>query len=171
MERDGFLPIGKIVGVHGVKGNLKIKSYTESLSAFEPGSRILVENRRGTGKHYTINWVKPHQQKILLALEEINDRDQAENLTGSELYLDKKLLPEPEDGSFYWFQLIGSDVFSLDGTLLGSVESIIPTGSNDVYVVKNKQTDKEILIPAIKSVVMEIDVENRKMIVDLPEGL
>ncbi len=169
--REGLLPIGKITGAHGIMGGLKIKSYADELSIFESGISLFVEKTRGTGKYYTVEWVKPHQRKALLAFEEIKDRTHAEELTGSEIYIEKALLPESEDGSFYWFEIIGLDVFSTDGTCLGCVESIIPTGSNDVYVVKNRGTGEEILVPAIKQVVLDIDIDGKKIKVDLPEGL
>ena len=78
-------------------------------------------------------------------------------------------MPDLEEGDYYWFDLIGLDVFGIDQKYLGRLESIIQTGSNDVYVVK--KDDTEILIPALESVVQKIDLKNRRMQVDLPEGL
>ena len=173
MEKNGFLPIGKIVGAHGVKGNIKVYSYVESLSIFEPGGSILIINAKGSEKTYKIEWVKPHTRVILLSLKGIDSRDSAETLIGSQLFIEKTDLPEPEEGSYYWFDIIGLSVFTTDGQYLGKIESIIPTGSNDVFVVKdrNKKQDNETLIPALESVVMEIDFNLKTMIVDLPEGL
>ncbi|MEE8480397.1 MAG: ribosome maturation factor RimM, partial [Desulfobacterales bacterium] len=78
-----------------------------------------------------------------------------------------------EDGSYYWFDIIGLSVFITDGKCIGNVESIFPTGSNDVYVVKNPNNDldSEILVPALESVVLSIDLKNKKMHVNLPDGL
>jgi len=171
--KNGFLLIGKIIGVHGVNGNIKAYSYAESLSVFEPGGPILVVHEKGAETTYTINWVKPHNRVILLSLKGITDRDLAGTLKGSKLYIKKAKLPELENGSYYWFDLIGISVFTTDNEYIGSIESIIPTGSNDVYVVKHpdKEHDNEILIPALASVVLEIDVNQKIMRVDLPEGL
>jgi len=82
-------------------------------------------------------------------------------------------LPELEEDTHYWFDIIGLSVFLKDNTFIGNVTSVIPTGSNDVYVVKDPDKNKtqEILIPAIESVVLEIDLKNGRMSVDLPEGL
>lgn len=173
MEKNGFLPIGKIVGAHGVKGNIKVYSYVESLSIFEPGGSILIINAKGSEKTYKIEWVKPHTRVILLSLKGIDSRDSAETLIGSQLFIEKTDLPEPEEGSYYWFDIIGLSVLTTDGQYLGKIESIIPTGSNDVFVAKdwNKKQDNETLIPALESVVMEIDFNLKTMIVDLPEGL
>ena len=137
MKKNGFLSIGKIIGVHGLKGTIKVYSYAESLSVFRPDALILIRNTKGLEKTYAIEWVKPHKR------------------------------------TYYWFDIIGLSVFTIDEKYLGCVESIIQTGSNDVYVVKdpNKDKDNEILIPALKSVVLAIDLERKIMRVDLPEGL
>lgn len=173
VEKNGFLLIGKIVGVHGIKGNLKVYSYAETLSVFESGSSILVINQKGLQKTYTVKWVKPHHRVLLLSLAGIDSRNLAESLVGSELLIEKAKLPELEEGSYYWFDLIGLEVFTIDNEYVGRVESIMPTGSNDVYVVKNpdKDQDNEILIPALTSVVLEIDIDLKTMRVDLPAGL
>ena len=99
----------------------------------------------------------------------MDTRVQAEALIGSDIFIEKRRLPEPEEGSYFWFDLIGLDVFGVDQKYLGRLESIIQTGSNDVYVVKNEDT--EILIPALEAVVQKIDLKNRRMQVELPEGL
>jgi 16S rRNA processing protein RimM len=161
--------IGKIVGVHGIKGNCKIRSYAESLSVFQTDSVVFVTTSYGQQKPYEINWVKPHTKAALVSFKGVDTGAQAKALIGCELYIEKKRLPDPDEGSYFWFELIGLNVFGGDQKYLGRLESIIQTGSNDVYVVKNGAT--ELLIPALESVVQEIDLENKRMQVDLPEGL
>ncbi len=161
--------MGQIVGVHGIKGNCKIRSYAESLSVFQSDSVVIVTTSDGRQKPYEINWAKPHAKAALISFKGVDTRDQAEALIGCELFIEKNRLPDPEEGSYYWFDLIGLDVFDDDQKYLGRLESIIQTGSNDVYVVK--EDDTEILIPALESVVQKIDLKNRRMQVDLPEGL
>ncbi len=161
--------MGQIVGVHGIKGNCKIRSYAESLSVFQSDSVVIVTTSDGRQKPYEINWAKPHAKAALISFKGVDTRDQAEALIGCELFIEKSRLPDPEEGSYYWFDLIGLDVFDDDQKYLGRLESIIQTGSNDVYVVKEDGT--EILIPALESVVQKIDLKNRRMQVDLPEGL
>ena len=168
-EKKGFLLIGKIVGAHGVKGNCKLRTYTESLTAFQPGGNIRLITSSGRENTYEINWIKPHSKVYLLSLKGVETRHQAETLIGSELFIEKDKLPELDDGSFYWHDLIGMEVFTTDATYLGRLEQVIQTGSNDVYVVKDDAD--EILIPALTSVVIDIDLEHKRMQVDLPEGL
>ena len=171
--KDGFLPVGKIVGAHGVKGNLKVHSYAESVSVFKPGRLILAIHTGKVEKHFAVKWAKPHGKSILLSFKGIEDRNTAETLIGAELFIERMALPELEEGVYYWVDIIGLLVFTTDNQYLGRVESIMSTGSNDVYIVKNKTKDDstEILIPAIESVVLEIDFENKTIRVELPEGL
>jgi 16S rRNA processing protein RimM len=173
VEKNGFVPVGKIVGAHGVKGNLKVYSYAESLSVFKPGGLILLINPEGLEKSYKIKWVKPHGKLILLALEGIEDRNSVESLLGSVFFIERSALPEPEAGSYYWVDLIGISVFTTHDEYLGTIASIIPTGSNDVFVVKDPTGvhNNETLIPALESVILEIDLKLKTMRVDLPEGL
>ena len=161
--------IGKIVGAHGLKGTSKIQSYAESLEIFESGTTLLVRRPDGGENCYKIDWIKLHSHGALLALKEVSDRNQAKLLIGSELYIEKTKLPELEAGTYYWFDLIGMGVFTADERYIGRLDSIIETGANDVYVVKNG--DKEILVPALESVVCCVDIESRVMRVELPEGL
>jgi 16S rRNA processing protein RimM len=161
--------IGKIVGAHGLKGTSKIQSYAESLEIFKSGTVLLVSSPDGSENHYEIDWIKSHSRGALLTLKEVTDRDQAKSLIGSELYIEKAELPELEAGTYYWSDLIGVNVYTSDDRYIGSVASIIETGANDVYVVKD--ADKEILVPALESVVQSIDIESKIMRVELPEGL
>jgi 16S rRNA processing protein RimM len=161
--------IGKIVGTHGLKGTSKIQPYAESLEIFKSGTALLVSSPDGSENRYEIDWIKPHSRGALLALKEITGCDQAKSLIGAELYIEKAELPKLEPGTYYWFDLIGVNVYTSDDRCIGSIDSIIETGANDVYIVKN--ADKEILIPALESVVRSIDIESKIMRVELPEGL
>ncbi len=161
--------IGKIVGAHGVKGTNKFLSYAESLSLFEAGSTVWICDRSGRQVVYEIKWVKPHGRTALMALNGVTDRRQAQALVGAEVFIEKARLPEPEPGTYYWFDLIGMEVYSTGENYLGRLTAVIPTGSNDVYVVKDGE--KEVLVPALESVVCNIDCQRRRMVVDLPEGL
>lgn len=173
MEKSGVTPIGKIVGTHGLNGTSRVYSYAESAAVFKPESNIILRDPKGQEKPYKIKWAKPHTRVILLALKGVTDRNQAEKLIGCELLIEKACLPELENGTYYWFELIGISVFTAAGDYLGRIESIIPTGSNDVYVVQKPVGDKveEVLVPALESVVLEIDLERKMMQVELPEGL
>lgn len=168
----GHVPIGKIIGAHGVRGTCRVYSYMESPHALKPGISLLFKDQKDTEKTCEIVWAKPHKKTtILMALKGIKTREQAEELIGFELFMDRKCFPELESGTYYWHDLIGLDVYTADEAYIGNLVSVIPTGSNDVYVVKNPDTNQETLIPALTAVVLEIDLKKRKMRVNLPEGL
>ncbi len=161
--------IGKIVGVHGIKGANRFKSYAESLSVFAPGQSLLMRDNRSGETIVEIIWVKPHTGTPLISFKGVSDRDQAQALIGNELFIPQTELPALDEDAFYWYELVGIEVYTTGDEYLGRIDSIFPTGSNDVYVVKDRQ--KEVLIPALESVVIDIDLENNRMQVDLPEGL
>lgn len=169
MHEDALITIGKVVGTHGIKGYLKVISYAESTALFAPGKQLALRRKGKPVVLYRIESARPHKRGILLALRGIASVDAAKEWVGSELCIDKATLPEPERDTYYWYQIIGIEVFTLDGRRLGQVAAILPTGSNDVYVVRDGK--KEVLVPAIDSVVVDIDLTNRVLRVDLPEGL
>lgn len=109
-------------------------------------------------------------RRLLLQIENIDDRKAAEAFAGKEIWIKKSDLPTTEEGTYYWFDLIGLTVITTAGEILGRLENILTTGSNDVYVVRNTE-GREILVPALETVVVEIDVAQKQMRVDLPEGL
>lgn len=165
--------MGRVTGAHGIRGGLKIHSYAESMALYQTGEGIMLTLPDGSVRTMTIQWVKPHGRGLLMGLESVNDRNQAENLIGSAFFIDKSRLPVLEEDTYYWFELVGLSVYDTTGFLLGRLDGVIPTGSNDVYVVKGKINgrSRELLIPAIGDVVLNIDLESKTMIVDLPEGL
>lgn len=172
-NNEHLLSIGKIIGVHGIRGVLKVFSYAESVSRYQPGLSLHVKRAGGGENIFKIKWAKPHSKFILLSLEDISNRNEAEGLVGSELFIGRDTLEEPEEGSYYWADIIGLSVFGEDGEYIGRITSIIETGSNDVYVVTGpaEQEEKETLIPALEWVVKAIDLDKKIMTVDLPEGL
>jgi len=173
LNSSGAIAIGKIIGAHGLNGTSKVYSYAESPSIFKPDTAVTLRFEDGREEIFEINWSKPHRNIILLAFKGLTDRNQVKPLIGSEILLAKAALPEPGEDTYYWFDIIGLKVFSVDDQYLGRIEAIIPTGSNDVYVVKDpaRGTEYELLIPALETVVLNIDTQLKVMRVDLPEGL
>jgi 16S rRNA processing protein RimM len=169
MGKEDFLPMGKVVGTHGIQGTLKVYSDSGSWSLFESGSSIFIQNHDGDVNSWQIKWARPHKRFMLLSLEGVSTLEQAQSFKGARFLVDKAALPQLEEGAYYWFDLIGLRVFSMDGSLLGKIESIIETGSNDVYVVRDG--NRETLVPALTKVVKAVDLESKTMQVDLPEGL
>lgn len=168
---DDWILIARITGAHGIQGVVKAHSFAESEEIFKPAKRLKVEDKAGQSCELTVEWAKSHGRGIRIAFKEIKDRGQAETLAGARLFINKSSLPDLNEDTYYWFDLIGLSVFSTDGEFLGRLESILPTGSNDVYVVRQSHAgyEKEILIPALASVILDIDLKNRIMRVNRPE--
>lgn len=173
MEPTRLLAIGKIIGAHGIKGVVKVFSYAESVSRYESGESLYLKDPCGIEFALNILWAKPQPKNTLLSLEGIETRNQAEELVGSELYIDKASLEPLEEDTYYWKDLLGMSVYDDLAVYIGKITSIIRTGSNDVYVVQKQDGDElvEVLVPALASVVKDVDLKQNKMSVKLPEGL
>ena len=146
-----------------------MKPYADASTLFSTDRFVRIKDKSGKKNNFTVDWVEPYKKGFRLGLKEIGDRNQAEALVGSEIFIDKQDLPELEEGTYYWFDLIGLAVWTTDNQMIGHVDAIIETGSNDVYVVKHN--DCETLVPALESVVLAIDLTQQTMRVKLPEGL
>jgi 16S rRNA processing protein RimM len=170
---DDLVLIGKIVGAHGIRGAVRVQVYAESVACFSLQSSLTLVDSAGHREPHEVDWVQAHKKVVRLGLKNKTTREQAEALVGCAVLIPKACLPPLEPDTYYWADLIGMAVYAIDGEYLGQVREIIATGANDVYVVKTPEGHplEEILVPAIASVVVEIDTDQRRMRVDLPEGL
>lgn len=162
--------IAAVIGVHGLKGDLKVRSYSDHPDRFATleGANLLWRGR-GEQKSVTVLSVKPFGRFYIFALQGVGSREQAEAfLHGDFVVRESETLPLPL-GSYYVYQLIGLVVKDEKGSFLGRVKEVLHLGSNDVYVLETRGGD--ILLPALKSVVHLIDLENGEMQVTLPLGL
>jgi len=155
--------IGKIINVHGIKGEVKIYPYTDNVELFSNLQYLIFNNKQNK-----IISTRIHKKMVLALFEDINDRNEAEKLINIPVFINRKDATPLEEGTHYIQDLIGCIIYE-NNNILGEMVDIIKTGSNDVYVVKTKKND--ILIPALKSVVKKIDIDNKKIDVILPEGL
>lgn len=128
---------------------------------------------------YKIVDATPHKKGIIALFEGLT-RDIAETLVGKSVAVSKEDLPELDEDTYYWEDLIGLEVIDINSGYLGEIDRVIPTGSNDVFVVKSRnksgasgkgRQNKEILVPALSSVVLSVDLDKREMTVNLPSGL
>lgn len=168
MNESLLVPIGKVARAHGIRGALKVFAYGETLDRMQVGERLFAKES-GAPRQLTLASLRAQNRVWIVEFEEIESRDQAEALTGREIFVESERLPDLPEGEFYQFQLIGLSVETREGRPLGAVSAILETGSNDVYVVEGD--GREVLIPAIEEVVLEVDLRNGKIVVDLPEGL
>jgi 16S rRNA processing protein RimM len=164
-----FLQVGKVVNTHGVKGEVKVVPLTDDPQRYDKLKWVYAGND-DTKQILNIESVKYFKNTVIIKFKEVPDMDGAINLKEQYLYVDRKNAVKLPKDTYFICDLIGSEVFETDGTKLGDLRDIIQTGSNDVYIVKS-ESGKEILVPALKSVVKEISIENKKIVVELPEGL
>ncbi len=165
VEGTGCVLIGKIVGVHALKGEVKVLPYGEI--HWIAGER-LYPVPEGTRPHSDARSIKvralrPHKGVELVTFEGVSTVEEATPLVGLELYIDTDRLPELQEGEYYHQDLLEMEVFTEDGTSLGSIKEVMTTGANDVYHVIGPAG--ETLIPALKEVVISVDVANNKMVV------
>ena len=167
-----FLVIGKVIGAHGIGGELKVQIISEDPLRFGRMEQIYIGLDEQEPEPRLLERFRLHKGRALLKLEGIEDRDTAASLRGYLLHVPFKDAIPLEEGEFYEYQILDLEVWTISGDHLGKVVEIIETGANDVYVVRGSVPGhKEILIPAIESVVLEIDLECTRMVVELPEGL
>ena len=163
------LEIGQIVNTFGIKGMVKVKPFTDDIRRFDELKTVYVE-KNGTKTEYEIEEVKYHKDMVLIKFKGIDKVEQAEMLRNSYLTVSRDSVEKLEEGRYYIVDLLGLEVYTDEQILLGTLEDIFNTGSNDIYVVKDKQ-GKQILLPAIQDVIKQIDIENKKIIVHLLPGL
>lgn len=163
------LQIGKIVNIHGVRGEIKIIPLTDNPERFEKLDWLYVDINGTKFKHY-IDGVKYLKNLVVLKLKGIDTPDDADALRGSFLLVDRKDAVELSEDSFFVCDLIGLTVYDENGNILGKLINVLQTGSNDVYVVKGGD-GREILLPALKSVVREVSILDGAMKVTIPKGL
>lgn len=164
-----YFEIGQIVNTFGIKGMVKVKPFTENIEQFEELEKIYIKNKDGK-KEYKIQEVKYHKQMVLIKFEGIDNPEDADLLRGSYLLINRKDAKPLEEGTYYIVDLLGLEVYTDEGVLLGKVDDIFNTGSNDIYVVKD-ELGKQVLLPGIDNVIKQVDLENKKIIVHIIPGL
>ena len=163
------LEIGQIVNTFGIKGFVKVNPWVNDVTRFDNLKKVYIKIRKEL-KELEIEEVKYHKNQVLLKFKGVETVEQAEMLRNAILEIDRKDAIPLEEGEYFIADLLESEVYTDEGEKLGILEDIFNTGSNDIYVVKD-ELGKSILLPKIPEVIKEIDVENKKIIVHLIEGL
>jgi len=162
-----FLTVAKIFKPHALRGEVSADFLTDFPERIEHGKTVYIGKKHIPLK---INTIRKASKKYLISFFEHTTRDSVEHLRNEVIYIKSAEVPSLSENEYYHHDLIGIQVNSGNNEILGKISEIIETGANDVYVIKSVHEEgKEILIPAIKGVIKQIDIENRVMIVDLPE--
>ena len=164
-----YLEIGKIVNTYGIKGYVKVIPLTDDLMRFKKLRTVYLEYQNKLIE-VPIEDVSYSKNFVLLKFKGLQDINLVEKYKNCYLKVNRKDAVKLPENSYFIVDLIGLEVYTEDGRFLGKIEDIFKTGSNDVYVVKN-ELGKQILLPAIASVIKQIDLSQRKVIVNLIKGL
>lgn len=164
-----YFEIGQIVNTFGVKGEVKVNPFTDDIERFEELKSIyIVKNKELL--EFEIENVRYQKNMVLLKLKNINDMNMAEKYKGCYIKIHRKDTRELPKDTYFIADIIGSEVITDEGVKLGRVDDIYNTGSNDIYVVKD-ELGKQILLPNIKEVILDINIEKQIVTVHLLEGL
>ena len=165
---EDLLQVGVITTTHGIRGEVKVYPTTDDPRRFEVLPSVLLD----TGKELCeleIQRVKYFKQFVILKFRDVDDINEIEPYKGKSLYVTRDMAVPLEENEYYIADLIGMDVFLEDGSLFGRIKDVLETGANDVYIVQTQE--KEVLIPAIKDCILQVDVQSNKMVIHLMKGL
>ncbi|MCL2854725.1 MAG: ribosome maturation factor RimM [Defluviitaleaceae bacterium] len=165
-----YFQIGKIVNTVGIKGEIKVFPTTDDPKRFDLLDKIDVIDQKGNQKVWVVDKVRHQKNVVILKLSGVDDMDTAAGLRGHSIIIDRKNALPLEDDQYYISDLIGLSVDTEDGCNLGIIADVLQTGANDVYVVR-PENGKDVLIPAIKQCVLNVDVVGGFVTVRLLEGL
>lgn len=166
---EDLIVIGRVIKPHGLTGLLRIVSYAQSRETFLRAGSVFVKTNQNELHEGKVLSIRPHRSWYLLRLSGLWSKEQVEPLKGAEILIRREYLAEKEEDEFYWFELMGLEVYLTTGDYLGVLTEIFPTGSNDVFVVKDR--GREYLIPGIHEVVKEIDLSGKRMTISPLKGL
>ncbi len=159
-----FIVVGRVVAPWGIRGEVKVEVMTDFPDRFRPQEKVHID-----GSSLTIERCHWHKGRAILKFAQVDSREAAEGLRGRFLEIpESELRPLPQD-QYYQFQLMGLEVWTTQGELLGRIAQILPTGSNDVYVVHGERG--ELLIPATEEVVKSVEPGKGRIVIQPMKGL
>jgi len=159
-----FITIGRILAPWGIKGKLKVKVETDFPQRFTPGAEVYLDHQP-----LTIESAEWHSGRLVIKLHNIDSIEDAQKLRGKLIEIPYSQLQPLPEGQYYYFQLIGLEVWTTQGELLGKISEVLTTQSNDIYVIPHARG--EILIPAIEDVVKSVDLDKGHMVIEPIDGL
>lgn len=165
-----YVAVGHIVAPHGIRGEVKVELMTDFPERYRPGSKLYLGDLDGVAvTPVQVTAARPHKNVMLVKLDTVPDRNAAELLRDQYLLIPEAQIMPLGEHENYVHDLVGLQVVAADGEVLGVLTEILFTRANDVYVVTG--AEGELLLPALRDVVLQIDLAARRMTVALPEGL
>jgi 16S rRNA processing protein RimM len=157
--------VGRVTRPHGVRGEVGVQVLSEVEGRFDPGAVLHLAD----GRTLTVSAARPHRGTLLVRFDEVPDRTAARTLAGAYLFVPATEVPPPPDGSFWPHELEGCETVTEEGRSLGRIVEIIAAPANDVWVARDG--DRETLIPALRDVVVSVDVGERRVVVREVPGI
>lgn len=168
-DPERMVALGRIVNTHGIRGELRVLPYNPDTEALHAGTEVSLRHA-GSTRSVRVESSRRHKNLILITIAGIASMTDAEALVGSEVEVAADALPAPSDGEAYHFQLIGLEVITTAGERVGVVEEIFTTAANDVCIVR-AEGGREVLIPYVDNIIREVDLDNRKLVIEPIPGL
>jgi 16S rRNA processing protein RimM len=159
----GFVAVGRVLAPFGLKGELKVQTLTDNPARFRPKAKLFAGQQP-----VSVATAREAQGYVYLTLKGFPDRSSTDKLRHALLQIPEEDLPPLPEGEYYRFQLLGLTVVDRDGAVLGTLDEIIETGANDVYRVHAAE-GADVLLPALGDVIVSVDLDTRRMIVDPPD--
>jgi len=166
---DEFITIGKVVSTQSNKGEVKVLPLTDSTDRFNNLDTVFLRNSNSRTT-LNIEKIRIKENTVILKLKDIENIQEAKMIVGSFLEVKRENAVKLPKDTYFLFEIIGLEVYDENNIFLGKVENIISTGSNDVYIVKDKNK-KELSVPAIREVVKNIDLEKKRITIKMVDGL
>lgn len=164
-----LLEVGKIVNTHGLRGEVKVVSWTDYPEVFEDIEHVYVK-KKNDYERLDIAGIKYQKGNLIVRFKQLQDINEAEKYKNQVIYTEREMLGELPDGVYYIADLIGLDVVKENGEHVGVIADVFNTGSNDIYDIK-REGQKNLLLPVIDEVVLNINLEEKKITVHMLEGL
>jgi 16S rRNA processing protein RimM len=168
---DEHLAVGLIVGVHGLRGEVKVELHTDFPERFSTGAIVNLGEELIQAE---IASARMHKAHMLVRFAGINRREEAEALRGEWIFIHEDDAKKLDDGAYWIHDLVGLQVRSTEGQICGEIVDVLATGANDVYLVRTQapfNRGRDLLLPAIADVVQSVDIDAGEMVVVLPAGL
>lgn len=162
--------IGKVINTHGIRGEVKVHRISDFDERFEVGETVFLESDSEQLLQLEISGHRIHKGFDLLTFKGLNNINEVEHFKGFYLKITENQLTDLEENEFYYHEIIGCNVYKKNQEKIGFVKEILSPGANDVWVIKQEK-GKDLLIPYIDDVVKEIDINEKKIIIEPLEGL
>ena len=164
-----LLQVGVISSTHGIRGEVKVFPTTDDVKRFKKLKQVILDTGREQ-LQLEVEGVKFFKQFVILKFKGIDNINDIEKYKGKSLLVDREHAVKLRKDEYFIADMIGMDVFTEEEKFFGTLKDVLETGANDVYIVE-MEAGKEVLIPAIKQCILDVDVEKKKMVIHLLEGL